>query len=116
VAKVSKYVKYGGWVGTAVGGGASYMKVQDVCKAGDVEACKKVRFTETGGFVGGVAGGVAAGALFSTVGTAGICVGLGPLGALVCGLVVVGAGSFAAGGAGGVLGETAGEVIYESNQ
>lgn len=33
------------------------MKVQDVCSAGDTEACRKVKFTEAGGFVGGVAGG-----------------------------------------------------------
>ena len=42
VAKASKYVQYGGWVGTAVGGGASYMKVQDACTAGNTEACEKV--------------------------------------------------------------------------
>jgi len=61
VAKASKYVQYGGWVGTAVGGGASYMKVQDACTAGNTEACEKVKYTEGGGFIGGVSGGVIAG-------------------------------------------------------
>lgn len=57
VAKAAKYVKYGGWLGTAVGGGASYMKAQDVCMAGDTKACKRVKLTESGSFIGGVAGG-----------------------------------------------------------
>lgn len=117
VAKAAKYVKYGGWLGTAVGGGASYMKVQDVCAAGNAEACQKVKFTETGSFIGGVAGGAAAGS-FLTGATAGsICVGLsvptGGAAMLVCGLVVVAAGSFAAGAIGGATGEEIGEVIYE---
>ncbi|MND83400.1 hypothetical protein D3C80_752610 [compost metagenome] len=30
VAKAAKIVKYGGWIGTAIGGGASYLKVEDV--------------------------------------------------------------------------------------
>ena len=117
VSKAAKIVKYGGWIGTAIGGGASYMKVQDVCTAGDAEACERVKFTETGGFVGGVAGGAVAGGLLtgSTVGA--ICLGLGVptagTGTLVCGLVVVGVGSFAAGVAFGKTGEKTGELIYK---
>jgi hypothetical protein len=84
VAKASKYVKYGGWLGTAVGGGASYMKAQDVCMAGDTKACKRVKLTESGSFIGGVAGGA-----------------------------TVGAGSFGAGVAGGKIGEGIGDMIYE---
>ncbi|WP_256590809.1 MULTISPECIES: PAAR domain-containing protein [unclassified Pseudomonas] len=54
VAKASKYIQYGGWVGTAIGGGASALKVQDVCTAGNTEACKQVKFTEAGNFAGGI--------------------------------------------------------------
>ena len=53
VAKASKYVKYGGWLGTAIGGGASAVKVQDVCTAGNAKMCERVKFTETGSFTGG---------------------------------------------------------------
>lgn len=117
VSKASKYLKYGGWIGTSIGGGASYMKVQDVCTAGDTEACKKVKFTETGSFAGGIGGGALAGALLTAPTVAGICVGLGVptagVGALVCGVLVVGAGSYAGGEVIGSLGEKAGEVIYE---
>ena len=117
VANASKYVKYGGWVGTAVGGGASAMKVQDVCKAGNTEACERIRFTETGAFAGGIGGGVAAGAILSAPVVGALCIGLGVptggLGTLACSIVVVGVGSYAGGVYGGKGGEIIGEVIYE---
>ncbi|MNG96759.1 hypothetical protein D3C79_558390 [compost metagenome] len=117
VSRAAKVVKYGGWIGTALGGGASYLKVQDVCTAGNAEACEKIKFTETGSFIGGVGGGAATGAFLtgSTVGA--LCVALGvPTGGmatLVCGIVAVGVGSVTGGALGGVIGELGGEVIYE---
>lgn len=117
VSKAAKYVKYGGWVGTAVGGGASVIKVQGVCAAEDEEACKKVKFTEVGGFAGGVAGGAMASAAItgSTIGwvCAALSVPTGGTAALVCGLVVVGVGSIVGGVGGGKGGELIGEKIYE---
>lgn len=117
VAKAAKFVKYGGWIGTAVGGGTSYLKVQDVCTAGNAEACRKIKFTEGGSFIGGVAGGAAAGAVLTGATVSTICVGLGiPTGGaatLLCGLVVVGVGSYAGGALAGAGGETLGEGIYE---
>lgn len=120
VSKAAKYVKYGGWVGTAVGGGASVIKVQGVCAQGRTEACEVVKFTEVGGFIGGVAGGAAASAALtgSTVGwaCAALAVPTGGTAALACGLLVVGAGSFAGGFFGGKGGETVGLVIYENTK
>lgn len=117
VSKAAKYLKYGGWIGTGIGGTASHMKVKDVCSAGNSEACERVKFTETGGFLGGFAGGAAVGAVLtgSTVGY--VCLGLGVptggAGTLVCGVLVVGVGSFGAGIAGGKAGESIGDIIYE---
>ncbi|WCM52347.1 PAAR domain-containing protein [Pseudomonas sp. WJP1] len=116
VARASKYLKYGGWVGTAVGGGASAMKVQDVCTAGNTEACERVKFTEAGSFAGGVGGGAAVGGLLSAPIVGGLCVGLGVVGALVCGVAVVGVGSYAGSHYGAKGGEFMGEVIYESTK
>ncbi|AKA23484.1 hypothetical protein [Pseudomonas chlororaphis] len=120
VVKAAKVVKYGGWIGTALGGGASYLKVQKVCAAGNSEACEKVRFTETGNFVGGVAGGAAVGAVLTGTTVGALCVALGvPTGgvaALVCGVVVVGGGSFAGVSILGNAGEKMGEVIYEGSK
>ncbi|WP_449104604.1 PAAR domain-containing protein [Pseudomonas mohnii] len=120
VAKASKYVKYGGWLGTAVGGGASALKVQDVCNAGDTETCERVKFTEAGSFTGGIVGGGIVGAALSTSAVGGLCVGLGVptggLGLLVCSIVVVGAGSFSSSAIGSVIGEKMGERIFEATQ
>lgn len=117
VAKAAKFVKYGGWIGTAVGGGASYMKVQDVCTAGNAAACRKIKFTEGGNFIGGVAGGAMTGAALTGATVSTICIGLGiPTGGaatLLCGVIIVGAGSYAGGKLLGAGGETLGEAIYE---
>lgn len=118
VSKAAKYAKYGGWVGTAVGGGASVIKVQGVCAAGNVEACEKVKYTEAGGFLGGILGGVTVGSMLSAPLASSLCVALsvptGGTAGLVCGLLVVGTGSYVAGSIGGMSGESAGEVIYEN--
>jgi hypothetical protein len=110
-------MKYGGWIGPVIGGGASYMKVQDVCTVGNTEACKKVKFTEGGGLIGGVAGGAIVGSMLTASATGIICLGLGVptggAGTVICGLVVVGAGSLAGGVVMGKAGEQVGELIYE---
>lgn len=117
VARASKYIKYGGWVGTAVGGGASVMKVQDVCAAGDAEACRKVKFKEGGSFFGSTIGGAAAGALLTAPIVGSICVGLGVptagVGSLVCGAVVVGVGVFGASATFGTMAEKSAALIFE---
>ncbi|AFN77636.1 hypothetical protein PSJM300_07830 [Stutzerimonas stutzeri DSM 10701] len=116
VAKAAKYLKYGGYIGIALTGTASSMKVQEVCRAGETEACEKVRFTEAGSLVGGVGGGTLAAGLVSPV-AGSICVaigiGSGGLGGVVCGLIVVGGASFAGGAGGAAGGEWMGEFIYE---
>jgi uncharacterized Zn-binding protein involved in type VI secretion len=117
VAKASKYVKYGGWVGTAVGGGASALKVQDVCTAGNAQACKRVKFTEAGSFAGELGGGALVGGLTAPL-VGGLCVALtvptAGVAPLACSILVVGVSSYAGGEFGGVLGEMVGEQIYEA--
>ncbi|VXC22397.1 conserved hypothetical protein [Pseudomonas sp. 8Z] len=116
VAKAAKYLKYGGHIGIALGGTASTLKVQEVCRSGDTQACEKVRFTETGSFVGSVGGGSLAVALTGPVAgsiCAAIGLGSGGIGGIVCGLVLVGGASVAGGAGGGKAGEVAGEEIYK---
>jgi len=120
VSKAAKYVKYGGWVGTAVGGGASVIKVQGVCAEGNVEACEKVKFTETGSFIGGIIGGAGMTTVLSVPVVSSICIALsvptGGTAALVCGVAVVGAGAYAGGSTGGKIFEQIGEIIYENTR
>lgn len=118
VSNAAKFVKAGGMVGTIIGGGASYMRVQDVCTAGDTEACRKIKFKEAGGFSGGIIGGALAGMAATSPIVASICMGLSiPSGGLVglgCAVAVVGVGAFTFGYVGGEVGEGIGEVIYEN--
>jgi hypothetical protein len=118
VAKASKYIQYGGWLGTAIGGGASTLKVQEVCTAGNTEACERVRLTESGSFTGGVLGGAFAGSVLSAQRVGGLCLALGvPTGGVgtgICAAVAVTTGSVAGGAAGSGIGEWLGDVIYEA--
>ncbi|WP_248915294.1 PAAR domain-containing protein [Pseudomonas moorei] len=120
VAKASKYVQYGGWVGTAVGGGVSAMKVQDVCTAGNTQACERVRFTEAGSFAGGIMGGAVVGATLSVEATGRFCIALGApnggFGTGICTAVAVATGALVGGAAGSGFGEWIGDVIYEATR
>ena len=120
VSRTAKILKAGGWVGAAIGGGASYVKVQQVCTEGSAEACEKVMFTETGSFLGGLGGGAIAGGVVGSASAGLVCtaIGLGTagVGGIVCGIVVVGAVSYAGGVFGSWAGEGVGEIIYKQTR
>lgn len=119
LANASKVIRAGGVVGTVVGSGASYLKVQEVCSAGDAEACRRVKFTEAGSFTGSVAATAFAGStLIASAGAICVAIGVGTLGVggLVCGALVVGAGGLVVGSAGAWGGEMVGEIIYEKSK
>lgn len=116
VAKMAKYLKYGGHVAVGLGATSSYLKVQEVCRAGSVEACRKVRFTEVGNFSGGVVGGIygaKAGSLVATFTCGAVGAATAGIGGAVCGVVLVGAGSYLGASNLGKGGEWFGEFLYE---
>ncbi|MDA8486658.1 PAAR domain-containing protein [Pseudomonas resinovorans] len=119
VAQMAKYVKYGGHFAIVVGGASSALKVQEVCQAGESQACQKLRLTETGSFAGGVARGMLLAEVPGQTGVA-ICsfLGLGTMSTatLACGLAVVGAGSHLGAAACARFGELMGEEIYRMQQ
>ncbi|OLF56533.1 PAAR domain-containing protein [Pseudomonas chlororaphis] len=110
VAKASKYIKAGGWVGIGLGASASALKVREVCRIGSEQDCRKVRFIEGGKFSGRLAGGAVGGPIGGAA-----CVALSAtgIGGLLCGVVMVGLGSVAGGAVGESLGEGVGEKVYE---
>jgi uncharacterized Zn-binding protein involved in type VI secretion len=112
VAKVSKYLKYGGWVGIGLGAGASYLKVHEACRAGETDECKKVRFTEAGTFSGGLVGG-AVGAAAGKSAASAVCK-FGAWGKAACGIVTVGGLAFGSSKGVEAFGEFLGEQIYEA--
>jgi hypothetical protein len=124
ISRAAKYMKAGGYIGIGLGGVASVLAIQEVCEAApDSPECRKIKFTESGRFMGAAVGG----AMGSGVGTAlagGVCVGVAALtapvagsGGLVCGIVVVagaGLGAWLGGEGGSKKGELMGEAIYEA--
>ncbi|MFJ4375084.1 PAAR domain-containing protein [Pseudomonas japonica] len=120
VSRTAKIVQAAGWVGIPISGGASYLKVKDVCMAGSEQACTKVKYTEAGGFSVGTAAGIATGYVMAKGAAAAICVALGVptvgVAPIACGIIAVGAASFAAGASGSLGGAAIGELIYEATQ
>jgi type VI secretion system VgrG family protein len=110
VSKASKVIKAGGWVGVGLGAGASGLKVSEVCRAEAEGECKKVKFTESGKFMGALAGSTFGPQI---VGPVCAVIGLTPYGVLACGIVAAGAGAFGGGLLGETIGEGVGELIYE---
>jgi hypothetical protein len=108
---MAKFLKTGAYVAIGLGATSSYLKVQEVCRAGETEACKKIRFTETGSFVGSVAGGGLGGVMGKTAVKV-IC-NLGPWGRATCGIATIGISSFAGTKVGEFLGAESGEMLYE---
>ncbi|MFI7856582.1 PAAR domain-containing protein [Pseudomonas promysalinigenes] len=111
VARVSKYLKYGGWVGVGLGVGSSYLKVYEACRAGETEECQKIRFTESGSFAGGLAGGALGAAAGKSAATA-VCK-FGAWGKAACGIVIVGGAGFGMSKGVEEIGEFVGETIYQ---
>ncbi|WP_316250526.1 PAAR domain-containing protein [Pseudomonas fluorescens] len=114
VAKTAKYLRHGGYVGIALGGGASLLKVQEVCRSGETEECKRIRFAEAGSFSGGLGGGMAGAYVGgkAAVAVCGVAAPAGLVGVAVCGIVLVGGSSLIGGIGMGKTGELMGERLY----
>ena len=114
--KTARYLKYGGYIGIGFGATASALKVQEVCRTGVTEACERVRFTETGSFVGSMAGG-SLGAWAGSGAASSLCIGIGlasgGTGGMVCSLMLVGVGSYLGSKGGEKAGLLVGEKVYE---
>jgi len=85
---------------------------------GKQKPAKKIRLSEAGAFAGGLAGGILGGYIAGITALA-VCgvfsAGTAGLGAPICGIALVGSGSFAGSTAGAQGGEHMGELIYESH-
>ena len=111
LAKMAKYLKVGGYIGIAIGSGGSALKISEVCKEGNTNACKKVSVTEAGNFSGGLAGGWLAGKFAASI-SAKVCWRFGPY-AAACGIVITGGGALAGSIGGMEGGEEFGELVFE---
>ncbi|MHC8314723.1 PAAR domain-containing protein [Pseudomonas sp. LB3P31] len=114
-SRAVKYMNAGGYVGIALGGVSSLLAVQEVCIGDGGDACKKVKFTESGKFVGATGFGLLGGEL-AYAASGPVCVALATtiIGGVVCVGAIVGMGAWGGATLGGLGGESLGEVLYET--
>ncbi|WP_251030740.1 MULTISPECIES: PAAR domain-containing protein [Pseudomonas] len=115
-SRAAKYMQMGGHIGIGVGAVSSLLAIQAVCNEGSEAACEKVRFTETGKFVGSTVGGGLVGWIGKTASNS-ICLRLGRntrgVGWVVCVVALTGAAAWEGSSFGGEAGEHIGDKIYE---
>lgn len=115
VSKAAKYMKAGGYIGIGIGGVSGVLAIQEVCRGKDAQACRKIKFTEGGKFVGSTAGGFAGAELAARAG-APVCAVFGSpsvIPGIICMGIFVGAGAWLGSTGVGIGGEIIGEAIYE---
>ncbi|MGF6098063.1 hypothetical protein [Pseudomonas sp. 18175] len=125
IAKVSKWLGTGTYVGLAMDVGAAGLEIREACVTGREAQCRSAKYVETGRLVGSVAGAAIAGKYGAEV-IRGLCrvtfgVALKGRSELVCGVIGGAAGGYAGGsllgdqGAffGGKLVEADGVFLYQ---
>lgn len=116
MSKAAKYMQTGGYIGIGIGGVSGLLAIQEVCRGKDAEACRRVRFTEGGKFLGSSISGYVVGEV-AFAASAKVCVALGVstgVGGVLCAAALVGVGAWAGASNGGAGGERMGEALYEA--
>ncbi|GAB7531024.1 hypothetical protein PS3A_34350 [Pseudomonas sp. 3A(2025)] len=117
ISRATTWMKTGGFIGIGIGGVSGLLAIQEVCQAGNEEACRKVKFVEGGKFLGASGLGFLGGSGAATVATP-VCIGIGfptaGIGTVACAVAVVGVSALVGTVSGNWLGELGGELLYES--
>lgn len=117
ISRATTWMKAGGFIGIGIGGVSGLVAIQEVCQAGNEEACRKIKFVEGGKFLGSSGIGFAGGTAGASVATP-VCLAIGVptagIGSVACAVAVVGVAAFVGTLSGGWPGELGGELLYES--
>ncbi|WIN06524.1 hypothetical protein ACTAB0_19450 [Pseudomonas syringae] len=117
VAKASKWIKRGTYIGTALEVGSTGLSIHKACTVGREEQCTRAKYVEGSTLVGSVSGSIIGGSVGGAIGTFTCVVGLGLVtggpGALACAVIGGAAGGFLVGKIGENIGEGTGEFIYK---
>ncbi|SDT06796.1 hypothetical protein SAMN05216198_3570 [Halopseudomonas litoralis] len=120
INRAARYIKGGAWFATGLTIVSSEMAIAETCRVGREDECRQMKFTERGLLAGGAATGSLAGIAVKGARAGAVCVTIGAgsagVGGLVCGLMVVGTVSVAAGAVGGRAGELTGELLYKATK
>jgi hypothetical protein len=118
VARASRLMKSGTYLGIGLNVAASGTSIYAACTTGRETQCRKAKYVEGGKLSGGLTLGALGGNVGSIAATLGCAVALGFVtggaGMLGCAVLGGGLGAWAGGEVGGSAGEWAGEVVYES--
>lgn len=119
IAKVSKWLGKGTYVGLAMDVGAAGVEIKEACVTGREAQCRSAKYVETGRLVGSVAGAAWVGKAGAMVGRS-VCrvafaVATKGNGELVCGVIGGAAGGYAGGSSFGDVGAFMGGRLVESD-
>lgn len=118
VSRAAKYMKAAGYVGIGLATAAASMRINEVCRAGADEPCRKVKYIEGAKLTGNV-GGAAIATTYTAPITmeyrAGVALKTRGIGGVICVLVISGAAASLGGNAGSKGVESTAEVLYESS-
>lgn len=117
VAKASRFMKAGTYLGIGLNVAATGTSIYAACTTGREVQCRKAKYVEGGKLTGGLTFGTVGGSAGAGMAMLGCTVVLGTVtggpGALACAIIGGGVGGYYGGEIGGEIGESGGEIIYE---
>jgi hypothetical protein len=117
VARASRLMKTGTYLGIGLNVAATGTSIYAACTTGRETQCRKAKYVEGGKLTGSLALGTVGGSIGAGMAMLGCAVALGTVtggpGALACAVIGGGIGGYHGGEIGGKIGESGGEVIYE---
>ena len=117
VAKASRLMKSGTYLGIGLNVAATGTSIYAACTTGREVQCRKAKYVEGGKLTGSLALGSTGGSVGAGMAMLGCAVVLGTVtggpGALACAVIGGSVGGYYGGEIGGKIGESSGEVIYE---
>ena len=117
VARASRFMKSGTYLGIGLNVAATGTSIFAACTAGREVQCRKAKYVEAGKLTGSLSFGTVGGSVGAGMAMLGCAVVLGTVtggpGALACAVIGGGVGGYYGGEIGEKIGESGGEVIYE---
>lgn len=118
VARVSRLMQTGTYLGIGLNVAATGISIHAACTTGREIQCRQTKYVEGGKLTGSLALGTAGGSVGAGMAMLGCAAVLGTVtggpGALACAVIGGGVGGYYGGEIGGKTGELFGEIIYES--
>lgn len=123
LSRTSRLMGNGTYVGIMLDLGVAALEIQEACSTGRKDQCERARYVQGGKLIGGVLGAETGAQTGRKIAQSVCAVGVKSIPrrsnqgkALVCAVLMIGAGSMAGGAIGGSLGETTGARLYDAGE